>query len=114
MSLTEAGVSQRESPVVPAHYLIVRRGAGGIELSRLALREDVLPIFSSREAAKSFLSSRDPGGGWRVRGFSGGEVISLLFAFGESIKWTAPNPAPTEDDIPDATSRDDFIEFLAE
>ncbi len=95
------------------HYLIARRGAGGIELLRLALHEDVLPIFSSRAAAKRFLASRAPGGGWRVRGFSGGELISLLFAFHESIGWTAPNPTPTGDGASGAMSREAFMETLA-
>lgn len=113
MSLTDAGEGRRISSVVSVHYLIARRRAGKIELLRLALHEDVLPIFSSREEAKRFLVSRAPGGGWRVRGFSGGELISLLFAFHESIGWMAPNPTPTEDDLSGAMSRDKFIEFLA-
>lgn len=108
--MTEAGVGRRASSVANMHYLIVRRGVGGIELSRLARHEDVLPIFSSRGSARRFLASRVPGDGWRVRGFSGGEMISLLFAFGESIRWVAPNP--TEDDAPGAMSRGDFIETV--
>lgn len=108
--MTEIGVGRDASSAISVHYLIVRRGVGGVEPFRLAKREDVAPVFSSRGSAERFLASRVIGEGWRVRGFSDGEVISLLFAFGESIKWMAPNP--TEDDVSDAMSRGEFIETV--
>ncbi|MBA2692586.1 MAG: hypothetical protein H0U65_08860 [Rubrobacter sp.] len=102
---------------VSGHYLIVRRDFGGLELPHLSLggREGVLPIFSSEKAAERFLASRLPGDGWRVRGFSRGEVISLLFAFGEGVRWMAPDPeSPArEGGGPRPMSRGAFIEFLA-
>jgi hypothetical protein len=101
---------------VSGHYLIVRRDFGGLELPRLSLggREDVLPIFSSEKAAERFLASRIPGDGWRVRGFSRGEVISLLFAFGEGIRWMVPDPGSParEGGGSRPMSRDAFVELL--
>lgn len=74
-------------------------------------REGVLPVFSSEEAAERFLASRVSGDGWRVRAFSGGEVISLLFAFGESIRWVLPDPHHPGVSAP--TSRNEFVELLS-
>lgn len=112
----EAGLRNSLGRPVSGHYLIVRRDAGGLELPHVALdgREDVLPIFSSEEAAERFRASRVPGDGWRVRGFSSGEVISLLFAFREGIRWMVPDPDPParEGGGPGPMSRDAFMEFL--
>jgi hypothetical protein len=45
----------------------------------------VLPVFCAREPARRFIDSRDLGEGWYVRGFSVGELISLLFALHERV-----------------------------
>lgn len=117
MSLTETksgeGVAEKPLVSLPVHYLIVRREAARIELPHLALagREDVLPVFSSEETAERFRASRAPGDGWRVRGFSRGEVVSLLFAFHEHIKWMLPDPeGEGGGSVP--ISWDDFMELL--
>ena len=56
------------------------------------------------------------GGGWHVRVFSVGELISLLFAFHERVAWVSFSPLPGHQLIEDAlshlTSRDSFIESL--
>jgi hypothetical protein len=100
------------------HYLITRREVTGFEAPYTFFRcgEGVLPLFCSREAARSFLASRALGEGWHVRVFSVGELISLLFAFHERVAWVSFSPLPGHQLIEDAlshlTSRDSFIESL--
>jgi hypothetical protein len=53
-----------------------------------------LPVFSSEEAAKEFLSLTSLGEGWYVRGFSGGELVSVLFAFYAEVKGILLDPPP--------------------
>lgn len=102
----------------PVHYLIARREATGFEMPHTFFRcgEGVLPVFCSREAAKRFLASRGLGEGWYVRGFSVGELISLLFALHEMVAWISFSPLPghllMEDALSHVTSRDSFIESL--
>ena len=73
-------------------------------------------MFSSAEAARRFLSSLALGDRWHVRGFSAGELVSLLFILHERVAWVLPNPSPgrlvSEEALSDLTSRDRFIEFL--
>ena len=78
------------------HYLIVGYGSKGLELPHIFSRfgEKVLPVFSSEEAAREFLSSSSLGKGWRVRGFSGGELVSVIFAFHTSVKGVLLDPQP--------------------
>ena len=102
----------------PVHYLIVRREATGLEAPHTFFRcgERVLPVFCAREAARRFIASRAPGEGWYARGFSGGELISLLFALHESVAWVVSSPLPgrllIEDALSRLISRDDFIASL--
>jgi hypothetical protein len=69
--------------VSPQHYLIVSYGSKRLELPHIYSDsdEEILPVFSSKEAAQEFLSLSPLQKGWCVRGFSGGELVSLLFAF---------------------------------
>ena len=73
-------------------------------------------MFCAREAAKRFIDSRALGEGWYVRGFSVGELISLLFALHERVAWVLFSPLPgqllIEDTLSPLTSRDNFIESL--
>ena len=98
--------------------MIARRETTGFELPHtfFHLGKEVLPVFSSAGAARRFLSSLALGDRWHVRGFSGGELVSLLFILHERVAWVLPNPPPgglvTEDALSDLTSRDSFIEFL--
>jgi hypothetical protein len=100
------------------HYLIVRREPTGLEAPHTFFRcgERVLPVFCAREAARRFIVSRAPGEGWYARGFSGGELISLLFALPESVTWVMSSPLPghllIEDALSRLISRDDFIASL--
>ena len=73
-------------------------------------------MFCAREAAKRFIDIRALGEGWYVRGFSVGELISLLFALHERVAWVLFSPLPghllVEDALSRVTSRDDFIASL--
>jgi hypothetical protein len=100
------------------HYLIVRREPTGFEVPHTFFRcgEGVLPVFCAREAARRFIDSAALGEGWYVRGFSVGEMISLLFALRERVAWVSFSPLPghllIEDALSHQTSRDNFIASL--
>jgi hypothetical protein len=78
------------------HYLIVGHTSKGLELPHIfsASGEEVLPVFSSEEAAREFLSLSSLGKGWYVRDFSGGELVSVIFAFHTSVKGVLLDPQP--------------------
>jgi hypothetical protein len=65
-----------------------------LELPKIfsASGEEVLPVFSSEEAARKFLSLSSLGKGWYVRDFSGGELVSVIFAFHTSVKGVLLDP----------------------
>jgi hypothetical protein len=78
------------------HYLIVGHSSKGLELPHIfsASGEEVLPVFSSKVAAREFLSLSSLGEGWYVRDFSGGELVSVIFAFHTSVKGVLLDPQP--------------------
>ena len=86
--------SREHTPV--RHYLIVGHSKKGLELPHifLASGEEVLPVFSSEEAAREFLSLSSLGKGWYVRDFSGGELVSVIFAFYTGMKGILLDPQP--------------------
>jgi hypothetical protein len=100
------------------HYLIARRDTMGFELPHtfFHLGKEVLPVFSSDEAARRFLVSLALDDGWHIRGFSAGELVSLLFILHERVAWVLPNPPPgllmAEDALSRLTGRDSFVNFL--
>jgi hypothetical protein len=102
------------------YYLIARRETKGLEVPRVLLRcgEEVLPVFSSAEAAKRFLFSQVLGEGCYVRQFSTGELVSLLFGLYGRVGQVLPNPLPGalsgERALLSLVSRDRFIESLIE
>ena len=100
------------------HYVIARRETTGFELPHtfFHLGKEVLPVFSSAEAARGFLVYLALGDRWHVREFSAGELVSLLFILHEKVAWVLPNPPLgrllAEDALLHLTSRDSFIELL--
>jgi hypothetical protein len=80
--------------VPPQHYLIVGYGNKGLELPHILSDsdEEILPVFSSEEAAQEFLSLSSLHKGLCVRGFSGGELVSMLFAFHARMKGVLLDP----------------------
>jgi len=125
MPLTEddGGVRRKAASLLAerhplVHYLIVRRQPTGFEAPHIFFRggERVLPVFCVRKEADTFIASGDLGEGWHVRGFSVGELISLLVALHERVAWVSFSPLPghllIEDALSHLTSRDEFIESL--
>jgi hypothetical protein len=123
--LTENHGEERREAISPppmyqslAHYLIVRREPTGFEAPHTFFRcgERVLPVFCAREAARRHIDYCALGEGWYVRGFSVGELISLLFALHDRVAWVLFSPLPghllVEDTISRLTSRDNFIASL--
>jgi hypothetical protein len=119
----EGGERWEVTPPLPTyeslvHYLIVRREPTGFEVPHTFFRcgEGVLPVFCARDAARRFIDSAALGEGWYVRGFSVGEMISLLFALRERVAWVLFSPLPghllIEDALSHQTSRDNFIASL--
>jgi hypothetical protein len=100
------------------HYLIVKREPTGFEAPHTFFRygEWVLPVFCVREEAGRFIASRDLGEGWHVRGYSVGELVSLLFALHERVGWVSFSPLPghllIEDELSHLMSREDFVASL--
>ena len=99
-------------------YVIARRETTGFEVPHtfFHLGKEVLPVFSSAEAARRFLASLALGDRWHVRGYFAGELVSLLFILHKRVAWVLPNP-PLERLLPeDALSqlmrRESFVEFL--
>jgi hypothetical protein len=86
--------SEERTPL--GHYLIVGHGSKGLELPDIlsGSGEVILPVFSSKEAAKELLALSSLGERWYVRGFSGGELVSVLFAFHAGMKGVLLDPHP--------------------
>jgi hypothetical protein len=101
------------------HYLIVGYGSKGLELPHFFsdLEEEVLPVFSSEEAAQEFLALSSLREGWYVRGLSGGELVSVLFAFHAGMKGILLDPHPgarSGERIVSLVGRDTFVKSLLE
>ncbi len=101
------------------HYLIVGHGSKGLKLPDILSDsgEEILPAFTSEDAAKEFLSLSSLGEGWYVRGFSGGELVSVLFAFHAGMKGVLLDPHPgalSEDVTASLVGRDAFVSSLLE
>jgi hypothetical protein len=100
-------------------YLIVGHGSKGLELPHFFSEsdEEVLPVFSSEEAAREFLSLSPLGEGWYVRGFSGGELVSMLFAFHtgmEGVLLDPPSGVLSGERMVSLVGRDAFVSSLLE
>ncbi len=78
------------------HYLIVGHGSKGLELPHIFSDsgKEILPVFSSEETAQEFLALSSLGKRWYVRGFSCGELVSVIFAFHSRMKGVLLDPQP--------------------
>jgi hypothetical protein len=108
-----------EEPMLPQHYLIVGYGSKGLELPHIFSDsgEEILPVFSSEEVAQEYLSLSSLRKGWCVRGFSGGELVSVLFAFHTGMKGVLLDPppgAPSGDAMVSPVRWDAFVSSLLE
>lgn len=76
-------------------WLIARSGYHRIEVLTVDNGGDeVLPVFSGEEEAGTFLRFATPASGWRVRGTSAGELISMLFGPYAGVGKVALDPSP--------------------
>jgi hypothetical protein len=115
----EHAVWYSEKHTLIQHYLIVGYDSKGLELPYILSDsgEEVLPVFSSEEAAQEFLSFFSLGEGWYVRGFSGGELVSVIFAFYAGMKGVLLDPRPAAlagDAMVSLVRRDSFVSSLLE
>jgi len=85
-----------EEPTLLQRYLIIGRGSKGLVLPHIFSDsgEEVLPVFSCEEAARRFLALSSLGKRWCVRGFSCGELVSVIFAFHTGLKGLLLDPPP--------------------
>jgi hypothetical protein len=109
--------SEEHSPL--QRYVIVRHSSKGLELPDILSDsgEEILPVFSSEEAAQEFLSLSSLGKRWYVRGFSGGELVSVLFAFHARIEGVLLDPHPgvlSGDVAVSVVGRNAFVSSLLE
>jgi hypothetical protein len=108
-----------EEHTLVQRYLIVGHGSKGLEPPHFFLDsgEEVLPVFSSEEAAREYLSLSSLGEGWYIRGFSGGELVSVIFAFHTGMKGVLLDPHPgalSGDAMVSLVGRDAFVSSLLE
>ncbi len=101
------------------HYLVVGHSTKGLELPDIYSDsgEVILPVFSSEKAAWQYLSLSSLGTRWYVRGFSGGELVSVLFAFHTRIRGILLDPHPSDlsgDVAVSVVGRDAFVSSLLE
>ena len=85
-----------EEPTLLQRYLIIGHSSNGLELPHIFSdsNEEVLPVFSCEEAARRFLALSSLGKAWCVRGFSYGELVSVIFAFHTGLKGLLLDPPP--------------------
>ena len=108
-----------EEHTLVQRYLIVGYGSKGLELPHIVSDsgEEILPVFSSEATAQEFLYLSSLQERWYVRGFSGGELISLLFAFSARMKGVLLDPQPEDlsgDVVASVVRRNVFVSSLLE
>ena len=109
----------KEPMLLAQHYLIVGHASKGLELPHIFSDsgQEIVPVFSSEEAAHEFLCLSSLQKGLYVRGFSGGELVSMLFAFHAGMKGILLNPHPgalSGDGMVSLVRRDAFVSSLLE
>ena len=99
-------------------YAIAQYGNKGLRLLSVPLgfREEALLVFSSWEAAQSFLLSDASQGEWHVRECSAGELVSLLLGLYKDLGWVLLDPLPAHlvpGEIPtNLARRENFVNYL--
>jgi hypothetical protein len=111
--------SSAHTMTLASSYVIVRREITCPELLRVSLEsgEEVLPVFSSEEAARRFLISYSHGEEvWRVRECSAGELTSLLLGPCMDVEHVLLNPLQepftVEDALVKPIHRESFVASL--
>ena len=109
------GVPER-SPA-PLHYVVVSHGDKGLEVLRIPLegKGEALPVFSAGWAARGYLFAEAPGGGWYVRAYTPGELVSLLVGPWAGVEWVALDPRPgprSGGEAATAMRWENFVDYL--
>ena len=109
------GVPDRSA--APLHHVVTRDDDEGLEVLRILLDEkgETLPVFSAGWAARGYLFAEAPGGGWYVRTYTPGELVSLLVGPCASVEWVALDPRPGHRNGGEAVTvmpRENFADYL--
>ena len=73
-------------------WLIVKQRCSGLEV--LTIGGHVLPVFSFREEAETFLHFRGAGDGWHARETTCGELVSVLYGPCRDVEHISLDPLP--------------------
>ena len=91
-----AGHTPRQPPEPVSYWLIAEKRNNRLEA--LTIRTDdeqkTLPVFSSEEEAEIFLRFGGVTGGWRARGSSAGELLTVLSGPCTGVEKVALDPSP--------------------
>jgi hypothetical protein len=80
----------------PPYWLIARQENSRMDLLTVGLAsgEEVLPIFSFEEEARTFLRLRTWGTGWEARETTAQELVSVLLGPDAAVERVVLDPAP--------------------
>src|SRR5215217_432629 len=111
-------MGERNGATGPPYWLVVNHNDGWMAVLsiKLASGERVLPVFSFKEEAETFVRFRTLESGWGVRNTGTGELISVLFGPCANVRRVALDPPP-EIEVGVAlglvgTSRESFVDHL--
>ena len=109
-----AGVSVGRPELV--HHVVARQGDKGLEVLRISQKGkgETLPAFTTGWAARRYLITEPPGGGWYVRACTPGELVSLLVGLYASVEWVALDPMPGRGggEAANVMPRENFVDYL--
>jgi hypothetical protein len=87
---------ERNGATGPPYWLVVNQSGGWMAVLtiKLASGERVLPVFSLKEQAETFVRFRTLESGWRARNTGTGELVSVLFGPCAGVERIALDPPP--------------------
>jgi hypothetical protein len=102
---------------VLVHHLLAKHGDEGLEVLRILLDEkgETLPVFSAGWVARGYLFAEAPGGGWYVKTYTSGELVSLLVGLCAGVEWVALDPRPGHShggEVANVMPRENFVDYL--
>jgi hypothetical protein len=101
---------------VLVHHLVARQGDKGLEVLRILLqgKGETLPVFTAGWAARGYLFAELSGGGWYVRAYTPGELVSLLVGLYAGVGWVAldPRPGRLASAAANVMPRENFVDYL--
>jgi hypothetical protein len=89
-------IGEQNGATGPPYWLVVNQSGGWMAVLtiKLASGERVLPIFSHKEQAETFVRLRTSESGWGVRNTGAGELVSVLFGPCASVGRVVLDPLP--------------------